>query len=749
MNPTAENPSAAAPLPLAVVSFIFLAWLLVANVNAAELENHFAGFAAQPSLPAKTGAAVPFKIKDSDRTTGLKYSWDFGDGTAVGPFTSDRTATHAYRKPGHYTVTVTASDGVEHQTRTVAQTIFNPLTPKAPTTASSIILDEARQRVWVVNPDHDTVTAIDAQGMSKLFEKLVGAKPSTLALAPDGTIWVVNHGDATISVLDGRKGSLLHTIKLPHASRPYGIVFSPDDSAAYVTLQGTGRLLKIDPMERVLLQSLEVGPTPRGVAVTADSMRVFVTRFISPRDHGRVTDVRTENFTVARKINLAADTEADSATGTRGVPNYAGSITVSPDGQRAWVPAVKDNTLRGTFRDGRPLTFDSTVRTIVSQINLSNDEEDFRARLDLLNKDSAMAARFSPLGDYVFVAVQGNNCVVVLDAFGGEKIAELDSAGAAPQGLVLSADGTKLFTQNFLSRTVAVHDVAEIASLTETPVKPLKLITTVSREKLPSRVLKGKKIFYNAADPRMSRDGYLSCASCHADGEQDGRVWDFTDRGEGLRNTSTLLGKRGVAEGRLHWTGNFDEIQDFENDIRNAFGGRGFMPDEKFFSGTLDQPLGEHKAGVNAELDALAAFVTSLEKVNPSPHRKADGSLTESGLEGKRIFARLDCATCHAGNDFTDSAAGAVHDIDTIRTHTGKRLGATIAGLDTPTLKGLWETAPYLHDGSAATLLDVITTANPNDMHGKTSGLTSVEQRQLVDYLLQIDESENLEPAGR
>ena len=105
MNPTAENPSAAAPLPLAVVSFIFLAWLLVANVNAAELENHFAGFAAQPSLPAKTGAAVPFKIKDSDRTTGLKYSWDFGDGTAAGPFTSDRTATHAYRKPGHYTVT--------------------------------------------------------------------------------------------------------------------------------------------------------------------------------------------------------------------------------------------------------------------------------------------------------------------------------------------------------------------------------------------------------------------------------------------------------------------------------------------------------------------------------------------------------------------------------------------------------------------------------------------------------------------
>ena len=148
-------------------------------------------------------------------------------------------------------------------------------------------------------------------------------------------------------------------------------------------------------------------------------------------------------------------------------------------------------------------------------------------------------------------------------------------------------------------------------------------------------------------------------------------------------------------------------------------------------------------------VQTCALPISSLAKVNPSPYRNPDGSLTESAQAGKRIFGRLNCATCHSGNDFTDSALGAVHDIDTIRPHTGRRLGQTITGLDTPTLKGLWETAPYLHDGSAATLLDVITTANPNDMHGKTSGLTSVEQRQLVDYLLQIDESENLEPAGR
>ena len=83
----------------------------------------------------------------------------------------------------------------------------------------------------------------------------------------------------------------------------------------------------------------------------------------------------------------------------------------------------------------------------------------------------------------------------------------------------------------------------------------------------------GKRIFYNAADPRMGLDGYLSCATCHLEGGQDGRVWDFTDRNEGLRNTIDLRGRAGTGHGNLHWTANFDEVQDFENDIRNAFGG--------------------------------------------------------------------------------------------------------------------------------------------------------------------------------
>jgi cytochrome c peroxidase len=55
--------------------------------------------------------------------------------------------------------------------------------------------------------------------------------------------------------------------------------------------------------------------------------------------------------------------------------------------------------------------------------------------------------------------------------------------------------------------------------------------------------------------------------------------------------------------------------------------------------------------------------------------------------------------------------------------------------LDTPTLVEIWRTAPYLHDGSAATLREVLTTANPNDRHGKTSHLSSAQIDDLAAYL--------------
>jgi hypothetical protein len=80
--------------------------------------------------------------------------------------------------------------------------------------------------------------------------------------------------------------------------------------------------------------------------------------------------------------------------------------------------------------------------------------------------------------------------------------------------------------------------------------------------------------------------------------------------------------------------------------------------------------------------------------------------------------------------------------VGTIKPSSGRRLGQPLTGLDTPTLRGLWSTAPYLHDGSAATLLDVLTTQNSTGAHGATGALTAAQRDQLVAYLKQIDDDE-------
>jgi mono/diheme cytochrome c family protein len=246
-------------------------------------------------------------------------------------------------------------------------------------------------------------------------------------------------------------------------------------------------------------------------------------------------------------------------------------------------------------------------------------------------------------------------------------------------------------------------------------------------------VLRGKQFFYDARDPRIARDAYISCASCHNDGGHDGRTWDFTGFGEGLRNTISLRGRAG-AQGRLHWSANFDEVQDFEGQIRNLAQGTGLMTDAQFNTGTRSQPLGDRKTGVSGDLDALAAYVASLSSFDLSPYRNSDGSLTSVAAAGRTVFA-AQCATCHGGNDFTDSASGALRNIGTIKPTSGSRLGAALTGVDTPTLRDAWATAPYLHDSSAATIEEAVRAHN-------TFALSSTDVANVSEFVRQIGAEE-------
>ncbi len=695
---------------------------LVGNPIAVEHRSVFSTGDALVELPcsfttraAEIGRELTYRAPEGD---GLTFGWDFGDGATA----DGAEVTHAFDAAGRHPITLTVESAQGSRSCSSTQIVHYPAA--APSiSASTIAVSDGR--VFVVNPDANTLAGFDLESDSTDFEVEVDARPSTIAVGDDGSIWVACRDADTLVQLDS-EGVRLNTISLRHGAAPYGVVAR---GTMVLVAQESGALTRVHAETgEVVAERLFPGAL-RGLALDGAGTEAWVTRFISG-DVGEVYRVNVSTLDVLDTIELARDPGPDTTRSSRGVPNYLSQIAISPDGRRVWIPSSKSNTERGLVLDGQQPNPDNTVRTIVSQIDLASGVEQLDARVDLDNHEGASAVAFSTLGDLAFVTTRGTNRVDVIDTVSGIVIAGF-STGLAPEGVVL--EGDVLFVQGFLSRSVSRFDVGGILRGTDLSPRALGDVITVANEPLDEVVLRGKRIFYNADSPQMSRDGYLSCATCHLDGGHDGQTWDFTNRGEGLRNTTDLRGRAGTGHGPVHWTANFDEIQDFENDIRLHFGGSGFLTDEDFAAS--EDPLGEPKAGRNEALDALAAYVTSLRTVPRSPHRNADGTLTELALQGRALFAELNCLDCHSGEAFTDSGE-ALHDVGTIRDTSGMRLGEALTGIDTPTLRGVWTSAPYFHDGSAATLLEVLT--HPG--HGDAQSLTEDELLALESFLLSIDD---------
>jgi DNA-binding beta-propeller fold protein YncE len=699
-----------------------------------------------PPGPSLVGENVTFRVAVSDAVGAVSYRWNITqwvatDETGVAVEVETEEASYTFAAPGHYTVNVLVVDeSGSNAGGSFTHLAHHPVTARPPAVSTPIVYDAARNRVYSVNQDNDSITSIDAEALVGLAELPVYGRPEALAIAPDGKLWVVHRDDYAVSVIDLDTFGIERGFRLPYASQPVALAMSPTGDAAYVTLMALGKLLKLDPLTGDVLGEVSVGPWPRGLSVSHDGKDVFVTRFISGDAAGEVVRVDGPALSVVGRIELVPDTTSlDAAMMGRGLPNYLFSVGITPDGRSAWVTGKKDNVFRGTLRDGNPLNQDSTVRPIAAILDLEAGAEVLGRRIDMDDRSLPAHVTFSPLGDYALVTLAGSNMIEVRDTETGVTQVTLMGSGNAPRGTVFGPD-QRLFVQGWLSRSVLAYDMSKLVLefATETPEK-LAEIPTVSTEKLAPEILRGKKTFHSAADVRMTSQGYITCASCHFEGFEDGRVFDFTGGGEGLRNTTSLLGRRGMGQGRVHWSANFDEIQDFEKPIRELFGGRGFIADALLDEGTRREPLGDPLAGLSPELDDLTAYVTSLVEVHPSPFRNPDGTLTADAQAGKELFGRLECGSCHAGVDFTDSSQARLHDVGTMKASSGTRLGEPLTGLDTPTLLGIWETAPYLHDGSAPTLRDVLTVNNPADLHGLVSSLTSAEIDQLVSYLLQLD----------
>ncbi len=683
----------------------------------------------------------------------MSYSWFFDDGTPATPFSSSPTVTHTFARPGIYYVTVTASsEGNPAQSQTFTQMVHLPLTANRPAVSSNIVFDRGGNgRLWVANQDNNSVSVFAADTNAKLAEIAVGQGPRTLAIAPNGNVWVANKHAATISVINPVTLSVTQTLALPYASQPFGIAFSPTGGYAFVALEAGGSLLKLDAATGIVLGSTPVGRNARHVSVNAEGTAVYVSRFITPplpgentaqvqpgAAGGEVLVVDASSLTVSKVITLRYSDKPDFEIQGSGVPNYLGAVTLSPDGLTAWVPSKQDNIPRGTLRSGANLNFQNTVRAIASRVDLGTGSEDLDSRVDLDNASLASAAAFDPYGNYLFVALETSREIAVVDAHGRYEIFRF-TAGRAPQGL---GDFGR-WSPALREQLHGSHGgrVRPVASARARRIQRARAGHAECGELGCARaqVLKGKQLFYDARDTRLARDAYMSCAACHNDGGTDGRTWDLTGMGEGLRNTTSLRGRAGTSQGFLHWSANFDEVQDFEAQIRTLAGGSGLMSDADFTTGTRSQPLGLAKTGVSADLDALAAYVTSLSTFANSPMRNADGSMTAAAIAGREVFRAANCAQCHGGAAFTISASANLKDIGTLKPASGGRLGGALTGIDVPTLRDVWATAPYLHDGSAPTLAAAITA------HAGVS-LGGSDLANLVAYVEQIGAQEASAP---
>lgn len=692
--------------------------------------------------PVMTGSEVVLTAlaTDPDNNT-LKYRWNFGDGSDQTDFIENRV-THTFAEPGNYLVQVQVTDNNGgFVVGTTSVSVVNTLPDTLPTQSSPIAVDVNSRIVWTVNPDNDSVTMMDADTMTVIREVSVGKDPVSVAIDKNGVAWISCRDDDTVYLVN-KEGIKLDTIQLNYGDSPYGIVSSPDGERIFLSLFGSGSVVEFSVTTKTMVNNLKVGSTPRALAVSGDGEFLLITRFISEDTEGQVWKINLNNFSLQSPIVLPIDDfSIDNGNAGRGLPNYVSGIAIHPENKNAWTVAKKDNILRGISKDGNILTFDNIVRTAISSLDLKNNSERIAKRLDIDNHGQPSAVTYTPTGNHLITTMQGNNRIVIIDPKTGLELLKAN-VGKAPQGVVVDPVSNKIFVKNFMDRSVTVFDATKMITAGEVTIEELTTIVTVANESLSQEVLKGKQIFYDASDLRMGTDGYVSCASCHIDGTQDGRVWDFTDRGEGLRNTITLKGRSGTGHGRVHWSANFDEIQDFENDIRFHFNGQGFMTDDSFNIGTTALSLGDAKAGKSEDLDALAAYITSLNDFEKSPYRTSNGNLTAEGIAGKQLFFDLECISCHGGNSFTDSQSGKLHDVGTIATSSGSRLKKELLGIDVPTLRGVWATAPYLHDGRAATLREVLTTYNENNAHGKTVALSNKDLAKLEAYMLQIDNEE-------
>lgn len=541
---------------------------------------------------------------------------------------------------------------------------------------------------WAVtaNATSDTVSLVDLGAGRVVAEVPVGKRPFAVALS-GGRAVVTNLLSDSVSLLevDPPKLSLLAT--LPVGDEPRGVALSRDGSRAYVALAGEDAVVAIDLEARKEAARAASGDEPWHVALAPDGGRLAVSNALS----------------MTLSVHEAATLKRLYTVAMRG--HNLRRLAASPDGEWAYVPNIAER--------GSPTTKDNIDRGWIVGNRFSRvplREEGPREAITLDARGKAVGdldgVAVSPDGNRLAVTAGGTHELILLGlplpfvAFGGpgdhiepallrdkERFRRVD-LGGRPLGVAFTPDGSRVVVANYLSNALQVVDVATAA---------LSKAIPLGGPAEPSLARRGEAVFYDAG---RSFNQWYSCHTCHVEGHTNGATFDTLNDGK-YGNAKKTLSLRGVARtGPWTWHG-------WQKDLRATLA--------HSVKTTMQGP--EPAA---ADLDALAAFVATLDFAPPA------APAGDAARRGEAVFKAKGCDTCHAGPDYTSDEAYVVG---------LESRGDAYKGFNPPSLRGVATRNPYLHDGRARTLEEVLQKHHRPSKMGGQADPTAQELADLIAFL--------------
>ena len=578
---------------------------------------------------------------------------------------------------------------------------------------SQVILAErdGRTVAYVADEDDNMVRLVDVEDGRELSNVRLGGVPGQLVMKKDGTLFTTLRDRGQVLALSSQ---LKIEKREDVAADPVGLALSPDDAVLVVT-SGWGKTVTVlDGKSLERRASHDVSREPRGVVVSSDGKRAFVSHVV-----GGKLDVIALDGT--QPFGHDKDKKAKLTLGVNGTEQITGRGMSSEDQGRAqcqgfalarsesgrvFAPQVlaftgdpeESSSGYGGGGSGResevfnvPVIDEDGARTLGESLRLSAIESVGPVTHCALPR----AAAVGKAG--LFVTCVGDNAVTLYDADAvnpHEVSLSKWSVPSGPTGIALDEPhGRAVVWSQFAHAltTIAIGDGTDAT-------KPFALSsTTLPRAtRLSEKVERGRALFHATGDDRVSADG-RACASCHPDGRDDSLVWSSPN---GPRQTPILAGRLAGAA-PYGWNGDAADVSTHLVQTFKRLGGKGITGDDK---------------------DALMAYVSTM---RPPPSVKAkDPDAVQRGLAIFRSPA-AECSSCHGTEG--DMPDGSNHDVKSRTT------GDVRSKFDTPSLRFVSGSAPYFHDGRYKDLGTLLTKSDGK--MGHTKQLSDAERTDLRAYL--------------